>query len=341
MATPTILENQHRFYYSGTKEEFIAAGRPALADANGLTVWIKDEAHGGAGSCIYMAGMYFADFKTLMATVLAALNYFKGVKVNGEMYNALAGGGYLSVEAADPATVDITVGQDGVKIGLSATFVNKLNTVVNDVANIAKDYLKAADKEDLQLLIGNAKAEAISTVVGNASSDTADSLTIQGTRKYVDAQIADAAGDVADLAGRVTTLEGADAGKSVRGIVQDELVKQLESEGISDSFDTLKEIAEWLSSHPDDVTEMNNAIAANTAAIALLNGDGAGSVNKKIADAIAAEKSRADQAYDAKGAAAQALTDAKTYTNQQIEALSGDYYTKEQVRSMFKIGSLD
>jgi hypothetical protein len=54
---------------------------------------------------------------------------------------------------------------------------------------------------------------------------------------------------------------------SARAIVQDEVAKQLTSENISDSFDTLKEMAEWLSSHPEDVQEMNDAIGANKTAI--------------------------------------------------------------------------
>ena len=65
----------------------------------------------------------------------------------------------------------------------------------------------------------------------------------------------------------VDTLVGDDANLSARDIVKDEVAKQLTSENISDSFDTLREMAEWLSSHPDDVQDMNDAISANTEAI--------------------------------------------------------------------------
>lgn len=60
----------------------------------------------------------------------------------------------------------------------------------------------------------------------------------------------------------IATLTGSDTGKSTREIVQDEVAKQLESESISDSFDTLQEMAEYLSSHPQTVTDMNAAIVA-------------------------------------------------------------------------------
>ena len=102
----------------------------------------------------------------------------------------------------------------------------------------------------------------------------------------------------------VGSVEGDDA-RSAREIVQDEVAKQLTSENISESFDTLKEMAEWLSSHPADVKEMSDAIAANTEAIgdnaeaiAALQeavGEG-GSVADKIADALAEAKEYADDA---------------------------------------------
>ena len=333
MDIPTT--NQFRFTYNGSKAEFIAAGRPAIADELGLIVFIKDTANNGAGSCVYAQGMYFADF----ASLIAALAYVKGVNVGGSNYNAAAGGGYLKFDAADPATVAVTAGSDGIKIGLTATFVSKVDTLVSNVVAIAADYLKASDKTELTGAIATAKQEAISTAVGS-DTDTSASDTVKGAKKYTDEKIAATGGNVTALAGRVATLEGDDAGSSVRNIVQDEVAKQLTSENISDSFDTLKEIAEWLSSHPDDVTEMANAIAANTAAIALLNGDDTGSVNAKIAAAIASEVTRADAAYDAKGAAAQALTNAKSYTDTKVSAL-GEVYTKTEVNAMFAWGTLD
>lgn len=332
MDTPST--NQFRFTYDGSKADFIAAGRPAIADENGLIVFIKDSATGGKGACVYAQGMYFADF----ASLIAALAYVKGVNVGGSNYTAAAGGGFLKFEAADPTTVAVTAGSDGIKVGLTAAFIKKVDDVVTQAANIAKDYLTSADKTTLEGAIGTAKTEAIAAVVGK-SGDASSANTIYGAKKYADEKAAALGVDA--LAGRVTTLEGADAGKSVRGIVQDEVAKQLSDENISDSFDTLKEIALWLSEHPEDVQSMNEAIAANTAAIALLNSDNAGSVNAKITEAINAEVTRANAAYDGKGSAAQALTDAKAYTDQKTQALADGVYTKAQVNAMFAWGTLD
>lgn len=87
--------------------------------------------------------------------------------------------------------------------------------------------------------------------------------------------------DLDALTGKVTTLIGNDENKSAREIVQDEVATQLKAEGISESFDTLTEMAQWLSNHPKDVTDMNNKITANTEAI----GEGFSKTNT-IASAI-------------------------------------------------------
>lgn len=67
-------------------------------------------------------------------------------------------------------------------------------------------------------------------------------------------------GALEELDGKVTTLIGDDANKSVRTIANEELVKQLIAEGADASLDSLIEIAAWIQSHPDDAAAMNEAI---------------------------------------------------------------------------------
>ena len=62
--------------------------------------------------------------------------------------------------------------------------------------------------------------------------------------------------------GKVTTLIGEDANKSVRTIANEELAKQLIAEGAQESLDTLAEIAAWIQEHPGDAAAMNEAIVA-------------------------------------------------------------------------------
>lgn len=62
--------------------------------------------------------------------------------------------------------------------------------------------------------------------------------------------------------GKVTTLIGDDANKSVRTIANEELAKQLIADGAQESLDTLAEIAAWIQNHPGDAAAMNEAIVA-------------------------------------------------------------------------------
>ena len=83
----------------------------------------------------------------------------------------------------------------------------------------------------------------------------------------------------------INTLIGSDSGKSARAIATEEVAKIVDS--APESFDTLKEIADWIANDETGAAAMSTAIASNTAAIAVLNGVGEGSVDKKIQDAIA------------------------------------------------------
>ena len=60
--------------------------------------------------------------------------------------------------------------------------------------------------------------------------------------------------------GKVTTLIGSDAAKSVRTIANEELAAQLIPQSAKEALDTLQEIAAWIQSHPDDASAMNTAI---------------------------------------------------------------------------------
>ena len=77
-----------------------------------------------------------------------------------------------------------------------------------------------------------------------------------------------------------------DKNKSARTMAQEEVAKIVDN--APDSFDTLKEIASWISDHDADVITMNNSIKANTDAITKLNGDASttGSVAKAVSNGV-------------------------------------------------------
>lgn len=66
--------------------------------------------------------------------------------------------------------------------------------------------------------------------------------------------------NLTEVSGKVTTLIGSDAAKSVRTIANEELAAQLIPASAKESLDTLQEIAAWIQQHPDDAAAMNTAI---------------------------------------------------------------------------------
>ena len=136
-----------------------------------------------------------------------------------------------------------------------------------------------------------ADVDALETKVGTVPGDK----TV--VQMIADAQAAATYDDTA-LKGRVTanetaidTLNGNGDGSvkkqvadAVAGIVAD----------APEAYDTLKEISDWISTHASDASAMNSQINTNKTAIETLNGTGAGSVSKAVADAKADVQSKID-----------------------------------------------
>ena len=82
----------------------------------------------------------------------------------------------------------------------------------------------------------------------------------------------------------VDTLIGADTGKSVRTIANEELAAQLIPANAQEALNTLTEIASWIQDHPGDAAAMNAAITALQAKV----DTGDQTVSAYVAAAIAA-----------------------------------------------------
>lgn len=74
--------------------------------------------------------------------------------------------------------------------------------------------------------------------------------------------------DVSALQATVKTLVGEDSDKSVRAIAAEEVAKIVGD--APEAYDTLTEIANWIQSHPDDVTALNNKITTIEGNVTLL-----------------------------------------------------------------------
>lgn len=96
--------------------------------------------------------------------------------------------------------------------------------------------------------------------------------------------------DLTTLSGKVTTLIGTTEGddtKSARTIASEEVAKIVA--GADTAYDTLKEIADWITTHKSDATAMNTAITALENKLSGIAA-GEGTVKKYVDDAITALK---------------------------------------------------
>lgn len=183
---------------------------------------------------------------------------------------------------------------------------------------------KFASEEDAKV---QANVDALTNKVGTVPEGS----TVIGIIK----NIQDAAYDdtniqkeIDEVSGKVTTLIGEDANKSVRTIANEELAKQLVADGAKESLDTLAEIAAWIQNHPDDASAMNEAI------VALQNKVDTGdkTVSAYVTGAIDAlsigDYAKAAALTELAGRVATLETDAKTHAlKTEVEAVSTELTT--------------
>lgn len=163
---------------------------------------------------------------------------------------------------------------------------NKLNTTQEAVDAIEADYLTSTDKIELAAAAKTADDKA---VAAQGDVDALERLVGNVTEgKTVVQMIADAKAeatyDDTALSGRVSTLIGSDADKSVRTIANEELAAQLIPDNAAESLNTLQEIAAWIQEHPGDASAMNEAITALQGKV----NTGDKTVSAYVADAITA-----------------------------------------------------
>ena len=134
-----------------------------------------------------------------------------------------------------------------------------------------------------------------------------------------------------------------DEGKSVRAIAAEEVA--LIVDGASESYDTLKEIADWIAAHPTDASEYNSRITKNTEDIAALNKtveDNKTATDKAIEDltkVVGDNKTAADEAIEALQGRATNLETFQTSATSRLEALEAhdeDYkgYTNDAIAAL-------
>lgn len=153
-----------------------------------------------------------------------------------------------------------------------------------------------------------------------------------------------------DAAAKATALTGEDANKSARAIAAEEVAKVVA--GADESFDTLKEIADWISGHQTDAAAMNSAIKALQAIVDGIGGEGESATVVAYVDAAIKALNIGDYAKaadltaavariteletkvgvlngtaDVEGSVAKALADAKAYADTKASGALSDAKT--------------
>ena len=222
---------------------------------------------------------------------------YKLVKVddyNYKLQSKTLNGTWADVEGSAIVIPNDTEAIEALKA--SITTLTGADTVEGSVAKALKDAKAYADGKDAAIATAKkagddaqADVDALEAKVGSVPADKTIVEMIsdaQAAATYDDTALT---GRVTTVEGKVTTLIGDDASKSARTIASEEVAKIVA--GADASYDTLKEIADWISSHKTDATAMNSAIVALEAIVDGIGRDGEkATVVEYVTDAIAALK---------------------------------------------------
>ena len=155
-----------------------------------------------------------------------------------------------------------------------------------------------ADVDALEAKVGNVdEGQTVMGIIKNIQDNAYDDTAIKALIKTNSDDIDALEGRATAVEGKVTTLIGEDASKSVRTIANEELAKQLIAEGADAKLDTLQEIAAWIQQHPKDAAAMNAAIEALKTKVGNIpEGATSDTIVAYIQEVVDAERSRAEGA---------------------------------------------
>lgn len=192
--------------------------------------------------------------------------------------------------------------EDGTLIKLASTTASgdlssDVATLQSQVANLISKVGKAAEGE----VAATGLYKEIADVLTIANKGVADAATAQAAAEKAQGDVDTlkttvGADDTAGLRKRIkanetaiSTLQGTDTNKSARAIAAEEVAKIVD--GAPESFDTLKELSDWISTHGNDATAMNSAITKLQGIVAGIGGEGEkATIVAYVTDAIDALK---------------------------------------------------
>lgn len=190
------------------------------------------------GANLYTEAVRFYDGGEKPAAPAQGVLYIDSTTGAGDVWN---GSAWKSV--ITPVTKTISDGADDLHIPTAKAAKDYVDGKIQEVAGTVNGLGKLAKKNE----VSETELEAALKAKIN---DKAESAAVEALEGRADA-----------AEGKLTTLVGNDASKSVRTIANEELAAQLIAPGAAESLDTLQEIAAWIQAHPGDASEMNQAIA--------------------------------------------------------------------------------
>lgn len=233
-----------------------------------------------------------AKLAELTEKVTANTNSIKGINTS------LADGGAISNAIADAkkagtdAAAAVKTLEDG-KVKTNADAIAAINNTETGILKQAKDY---ADGKDAA--ISNAKkagddaAAAVTALEGKVGTVTEGKTVVEMIQDAQAAATYDDAAVKADIKKNADAIDVLNGTSAVDGSVAkkvDTAINEWAAKVSDDStVNTFKELIDYAAAHQGEYSTLSGEVQTNTTAIETLNGDGAGSVNKKVADAIAA-----------------------------------------------------
>lgn len=233
-----------------------------------------------------------AKLAELTEKVTANTNSIKGINTSladgGAISNAIA---EAKQAGTDAATAVSTLENGQVKKNTEA--IAAINNADTGILKQAKTY---ADGKDATITAAQTAADkaqaAIDTLAGKVGTVAKDKTVVQMIQDAQAAATYDDAAVKADIKKNADAIGVLNGTSAVDGSVDKKVADAINefSTKISDNgtVDTFKELIDYAATHKDEYSTLSGDVQKNTAAIATLNGDGTGSVDKKVADAIAA-----------------------------------------------------
>lgn len=170
----------------------------------------------------------------------------------------------------------------GINADISKNYATK--TELNSVKTNLQGQIDSNDTDITALQGRMTTAESNINSLTTKHNSLESTVSSQGTSiSNLEAKVSTNATNIKTNADAIAVLNGS---SSTEGSVAYQIAQIVA--GADESFDTLKEIADWISSHSSDATAMNSAISANTTAISILNGGAStsGSVANSIQTAL-------------------------------------------------------